>query len=268
MSLPALLRRLTQRGPDSFPGEGRERVLILTPVKDAQDHLEVYCEQLVWLTYPHERISLGFLESDSSDQTFRKIGSRLPMLRREFRRAELWKKDFGYHLPAGIHRGAEPIQVERRTVLAKSRNHLLFRALDDEDWVLWLDVDVIEYQRDIIERLLATGKDIVQPHCVLQYGGHSFDRNAWRDQGALHIDDLRGCGELVEIDAVGATMLLVRADVHREGLIFPAFPFGRHNPCVRPGRGELETEGLGIMAGEMGYQCWAMPGLEILHRCQ
>jgi peptide chain release factor subunit 1 len=29
--------------------------------------------------------------------------------------------------------------------------------------------------------------------------------------------------------------------------------------------GELETEGLGIMAGDMGYQCWGMPNLEILH---
>jgi hypothetical protein len=263
MSLSALFRR-----QKLFPGESRERVLILTPVKDAEDCLETYCAQLARLTYPHDRISLGFLESDSIDKTFQTIHRRLPMLRREFRCAGLWKKDFGYHLPAGIHRGADPVQRERRTVLAKSRNHLLFRALDDEDWVLWLDVDVLEYPRDIIERLLATGKDIVQPHCVLQYGGRTFDRNAWRHQGGLHIDDLRGRGELVEVDAVGGTMLLVRADVHREGLIFPAFPYGQPNPHVRPGRGELETEGLGIMAGDMGYHCWAMPGLEILHRWQ
>ena len=29
--------------------------------------------------------------------------------------------------------------------------------------------------------------------------------------------------------------------------------------------GELETEGLGIMAIDMGYQCWGMPNLEVLH---
>jgi GT2 family glycosyltransferase len=251
-----------------YPGESRAKILILTPVKDAEDCLDTYCELLASLTYPHECISLGFLESDSSDKTLQKLERRLPGLRSEFRRAGLWKKDFGYQVPAGMHRGAEPIQIERRTVLAKSRNHLLFHALDDEDWVLWLDVDVVEYPRDIVERLLATGKDIVQPHCVLKYGGRTFDRNAWREQGTVHIDDLRGRGELVEIDAVGGTMLLIRADIHREGLIFPAFPLGVANSRVRPGRGELETEGLGIMAGDMGYRCWAMPELEILHRCR
>ncbi len=150
-------------------------------------------------------------------------------------------------------------------VLAKSRNHLLMHALDDEAWVLWLDVDVAEYPADIIERLLAAGKDIVQPHCVLQYGGRTFDQNAWRDHGRRHMDDLRGMG-LVRLDAVGGTMLLVRADLHRDGLIFPSFPYGRGNERVRPQGAELETEGLGIMAGDMGRQCWGMPDVEILHR--
>jgi peptide chain release factor subunit 1 len=28
----------------------------------------------------------------------------------------------------------------------------------------------------------------------------------------------------------------------------------------------VETEGLGIMASDMGVQCWGLPELEILHR--
>ena len=191
MSLSGLFQGLGRFRRKSYPGESRDRVLILTPVKDAADCLKTYYNQLVRLTYPHSRISLGFLESDSTDSTFRDLKRLLPALRNEFHRAELWKRDFGYRLPPGIHRGAEPIQVERRTVLAKSRNHLLFHALDEEDWVLWLDVDVIEYPRDIIERLLAAGKEIVQPHCVLEYGGRTFDLNAWREQGRLHLHDLR-----------------------------------------------------------------------------
>jgi hypothetical protein len=180
----------------------------------------------------------------------------------------LWKRDFGYRVPDGIHRGAEPIQIARRTVLAKSRNHLLFHALDNEAWVLWIDIDVIEYPPDIIERLLATGRDIVQPHCVLEYGGATFDCNGWRDQGRCHLDDLRDEGELVELDAVGGTILLVRADLHRDGLVFPAFPYGVANPLIRKDCGELETEGLGVMARDMGYLCWGMPHLEVLHRRQ
>jgi len=241
-------------------------VLILTPVKDAADCIDGYCNRLRSLTYPHERISLGILESDSRDSTYFDFKNRLGRLRREFRRVGLWKRDFGYRIPRGIHRGAEPIQIERRTVLAKSRNHLLFHALDDEDWVLWIDVDVVEYPPNLIEQLLATGKMIVQPHCVLEYGGRTFDQNGWRDQGRLHLDDLRGEGELVELDAVGGTVLLVHADLHRDGLIFPAFLYGRENPRMRKDRGELETEGLGIMARDMGHTSWGMPHLEILHR--
>lgn len=29
--------------------------------------------------------------------------------------------------------------------------------------------------------------------------------------------------------------------------------------------GEIETEGLGMMAYDMGYECWGMPNLEIKH---
>ncbi len=241
------------------------RILILTPLKDAADCLDGYCARLRGLTWPHDRISLGFLESDSADDTWAELGHRVEGLRSEFRRVTVHKRDFGYRIPAGMHRGAAPIQAERRTVLAKSRNHLLFHALDDEDWVLWLDVDVVEYPPDLIERLLETGKDIVHPHCILEYGGATHDRNGWRDRGRVLLEDLRGAGNLVELDAVGGTVLLIRADIHRDGLIFPAFRYGLANPADREGRGEVETEGLGLMAHDMGHQCWGMPNFEVRH---
>jgi hypothetical protein len=243
----------------------RAPVLILTPVKDATAWIEPYFALLETLTYPATAISLGFLESDSTDGTFEALQDRVLTLQQRYRRVGLWKRDFGYQLPANVHRGAAEIQLERRTILARSRNHLLFHALDDEAWVLWLDVDVIEYPSELIERLLETGKEIVQPHCVLEYGGPTFDCNGWRDQGRLHLDDLRDEGNLVELDAVGGTILLVRADIHRDGLVFPAFRYGLASSRVRRGRGELETEGLGIMARDMGHVCWGMPHLEVLH---
>jgi hypothetical protein len=250
------------RGPKDDPT--KPKILILTPVKDAEAFIPGYYQRISRLTYPGRRISLGFLESDSRDATYHELQDRLPRLRKHFRRAEVWKKDFGYRIPEGSARWAEHLQAERRSVLAKSRNHLLFHALDDEDWVLWLDVDVIEYPENILERLLAAGKDILQPHCVLEYGGPSFDQNAWRDHGKLLMQHMRDEGELVELHAVGGTMLFVRADAHREGLIFPPAPYGRASGLARE-RGELETEGLGIMAREMGYRCWGMPHLEIKH---
>lgn len=270
----------------------KEKILILTPVKDAEAFLDTYFKSMAALTYPHNLISLGFLESDSADGTFSELEKRLPDLKMKYRKAGLWKKDFGYRIPHGEQRWLGEIQAQRRSVLAKSRNHLLFRALDDEDWVLWLDVDVVEYPEDIIQSLLETDKDIVQPNCVMEYGGNCFDLNAWRDKGKNHLHDLRAEGDLVPIHAVGGTMLLVRADVHREGLIFPAYFYGTRNQRIRRVnfflvskkkllndgfgvlsklfrggyQGEVETEGLGMMAHDMGYECWGMPNLEIRHQ--
>lgn len=245
-----------------------ERVLILTPAKDAARHVETYLRGIHSLTYPRQLLSLAVLESDSTDDTYELFTQHLAELNGALGRAELYKKDFGYRLPPGLPRYAHHLQVQRRAVLARSRNHLLFRALDDEDWVLWLDVDVVEYPADVIERLLAAGKEIVQPNCVCEYGGTSFDLNAWRDRGRLHLHDLRSEGDLVPLDSVGGTMLLVRADVHRDGLVFPCFPYGLPHPKIRTDNywtGELETEGLGIMASDLGVQCWGMPNLEIRH---
>lgn len=46
-----------------------ERVLILTPVKDAARYLSKYFELVSQLTYPHHLIDLAFLVSDSTDDT-------------------------------------------------------------------------------------------------------------------------------------------------------------------------------------------------------
>jgi len=93
-----------------------------------------------------------------------------------------------------------------------------------------------------------------------------------RPEGLERMDALRGGADLVRLDAVGGTMLLIRADLHREGLVFPAFPYGRRNrfaretnPLMGDGMGEVETEGLGLMAKDMGHECWGMPNLEIVH---
>jgi len=106
----------------------------------------------------------------------------------------------------------------------------------------------------------------VQPHCVQSYGGRTFDLNAWRDKGRLHLEDLRDEGTFAELHAVGGTVLWIRADIHRDGLIFPPFPYGQLNRFIRTREPELETEGLGMMAHDMGHTPWGMPHLEVLHR--
>lgn len=252
----------------------KEKVLILTPIKDAKELVETYQANLKSLTYPHDLISLGILESDSADGSNIIFQEVIQDLASCFRRTGYWKKDFGFQIPPNTPRWSTEVQPQRRAILARSRNHLLFHALDDEDWVLWLDVDVIEYPVDIVEKLLSYGKDILQPHCVLDYGGPTFDRNGWRGRGRYFLEHFRQEGELVRLDAVGGTMLLIRADLHRDGLIFPSYYYGTKSPLIRKRTmrrpfarlGEIETEGLGIMASDMSLQCWGLPNLEIKHR--
>jgi hypothetical protein len=89
------------------------------------------------------------------------------------------------------------------------------------------------------------------------------------------MDDLRAEGHLIRLANVGGTMFLVSADAHCDGLIFPPFWFGTANPLIRDhvdhasaGQGEIETEGPGLMAGDIGYQRWgnAKPGDPALSR--
>ncbi len=245
-------------------------ILILTPVKNASKHLPRHRELIERLTVPRERLSLGFLESDSSDGTYEALEASRPALEARCRSVTLVKRDYGFKMPPQVPRWAPAYQLIRRANLARARNQLLFRALRDEDWVLWIDVDVVDYPADLIERLLAFRLDIVHPHCVIEPGGRTFDLNAWTDNGQKTMHDLRGTGAPVRLDAVGGTVLFVRADLHRDGLIFPPYRYGLPSPTARQphplwGSGEIETEGFGLMARDMGLQCWGVPDFEVRH---
>ena len=245
-------------------------ILILTPVKDAVSYLERYVTNVERLDYPQERLAIGILEGDSRDGTYEALLEVRSRLDKRCFRTGIWKRDYGFHMPPGVPRWTPAFQLLRRSVLARSRNHLLMRALGDADWVLWLDVDVIWYPPDLIRLFLSYSRDILHPNCVLEPGGPSFDLNAWRNKASQNLGDLRGASGPVRLDSVGGTVLFVRADLHRDGLIFPPYRYGVASPYIRDthpvwGRGEVETEGFGIMARDMGSQCWGLPDLEVLH---
>jgi Anp1 len=248
------------------------KVLVLTPVKDAAAFLDTYVGLFEALDWPRDRLSLGILEGDSVDMTWTHLNSLRSRFEARAQRVVLTKKDFGFRLPAGLPRWTAGMQLARRQVLARARNQLLFRSLGDEDFVLWVDVDLVAYPRDVLLRLIGTGFDIVTPDCVLKPNGPSFDRNAWAEGGAVTLDMRRGTGP-VRLQSVGGTMLLVKADLHRDGLIFPPFRYGNESPNARTphpywDRGEIETEGLGLMALDMGLQPWGIPDIQTIHAAQ
>lgn len=57
---------------------------------------------------------------------------------------------------------------------------IILQALQDEEWVLWIDSDLWSYPPDVIQRLIAPRKDIVIPNCVMGPGQRSYDLNSWK----------------------------------------------------------------------------------------
>lgn len=245
------------------------RVLVLTPMKNTRAYLETYAALLEQMDWPRERLSLGILEGDSTDGTWEALQSLRARLEARCAAVSLHQRHFGFQIPPGVPRWAPGFQLARRNVLARARNQLLFRSLADEDYVLWIDADLASYPPSVLRQLVATCFDLVMPNCVQQPGGPTFDRNAWGERGHVSLDTARGQGP-TRLSAVGGTMLLVKAELHRDGLVFPPFRYGVASPHIREGhpvwgQGEVETEGLGIMALDMGAQPWGMPDLEIVH---
>ncbi|KZZ87739.1 MNN9 protein [Ascosphaera apis ARSEF 7405] len=181
------------------------------------------------------------------------------------------------------------VQKERRKAMAQARNSLLFTTLGPStSWVLWLDADIIETPPTLIQDLTKHDKPVLVPNCFQRYinpetkkpDTRPYDYNSWVDSDAalrlaseMGPDDilLEGYAEMptyrtlmahmadrsenadkhevMKLDGLGGTALLVKADVHRDGAMFPPFPFYHL----------VETEGFAKMARRLGWDCWGLP---------
>ncbi|KAG8627612.1 hypothetical protein KVT40_005095 [Elsinoe batatas] len=191
-------------------------------------------------------------------------------------------------------RHAMSAQKERRAAMSRARNSLLFTTLGPTtSWVLWLDSDIVESPPTLIQDLAGFDKAIVVPNCYQRYYNkekgqnevRAYDFNSWVDSptaqqlaAKMGPDDiiLEGYGEMatyrplmaymaeipngnpkttVQLDGVGGTALLVKAEVHRDGAMFPPFAFYHL----------IETEGFAKMAKRLGYTAWGAPNYFVYH---
>lgn len=148
----------------------QERVLILTPLRDAAEYLITYFDLLSELTYPHDLIDLAFLVGDSTDDTLAVLSSELNRIQQRsdkipFHSATIIEKDFGNILDMKVEeRHGFAAQGPRRKAIGKARNYLLYTALRPEhSWVYWRDVDIKDSPRKILEDFMAHDKDILVP---------------------------------------------------------------------------------------------------------
>ncbi|EZF26687.1 hypothetical protein H112_01227 [Trichophyton rubrum D6] len=148
-----------------------ERVLILTPLRNAARHLDKYFDLLSMLTYPHHLIDIAFLVSDSNDETLADLAANLNRVQSmpdniPFRSAMVVEKDFGATLDMDVNaKHGYEAQAPRRKMMGKARNFLLATALKPEhSWVYWRDVDIADSPPKIIEDFVAHNKDILVPN--------------------------------------------------------------------------------------------------------
>ncbi|KAJ2767925.1 hypothetical protein IWQ56_003138, partial [Coemansia nantahalensis] len=269
-----------------------DSLLILTPLKNNEKHLARYFALLDKLKYPRSRISLAFLVSDSTDRTQQMLLESQKWYQEgapadlRFRRFDIYRQDFFYAL-ARKQRHLREKQQERRIMMARARNYLWTRALENEQWVLWIDGDLDYYPPSIVRDLMSHNKDVIVPNCLVrrrQVAGrwkHSvYDRNAWQetDKSRAMIAGLKESDFLVEgyktlkthrryldgfprnetlvpLDGVGGTFTLVKASVHRSGVVFPTWLF-QH---------QVETEGFAKLAKANGFGVFGLPYYYIRH---
>lgn len=177
--------------------QNKERILILTPLRDTSPYLSTYFELLMAMTYPHNLIDLGFLVSDTTDETLAILSSKLENIQSgpsPFHSVEIFQKDFGMTL--------NTLEVERRHLfeaqalqkkaMGRPRNYLLYSALKpDHSWVLWRDVDIVESPPSILEDFIKHDMDVLVPNIWFhRYRDNKdiegrFDFNSWveSDQG-------------------------------------------------------------------------------------
>ncbi|KAG5932172.1 hypothetical protein E4U53_001446 [Claviceps sorghi] len=274
-----------------------ERVLLLTPLKDAAPYLSKYFELLAELSYPHHLIDLAFLISDSKDDTLAVLASELDRIQKRpdkipFRSATIVQKDFDFHLSQDVEqRHSFEAQGPRRKAMGRARNYLLSAAMKPEhSWVYWRDVDIVDSPASILEDFIAHDKDILVPNIWFHRYEKGvdiegrFDYNSWveSDQGrrlASSLDKDIVLAEGYKQYETGRTYMARMGDWRKnkdeemeldgiggvnilvKGDVHRS---GINFPCYAF-ENQAETEGFAKMARRAGYQVVGLPNYVVWH---
>ncbi|KAF2461587.1 Anp1-domain-containing protein [Lineolata rhizophorae] len=278
-----------------------ERVLILTPLRDAAPYLEQHFDLLSALTYPHHLIDLAFLVGDSTDDTLAVLAKELERIQSRadsvpFRSALIVEKDFGVHLSQNVEdRHGFEAQGPRRKSMGRARNYLLSAALKPEhSWVYWRDVDIKDSPKKIIEDFIAHDRDILVPniwfHRYKEVNGQMrdiegrFDYNSWQESEkglklASKLDKDTVLAEGYKEYDTGRTYMAKMGDwrnnkdeeIELDGIggvnilvKADVHRSGINFPCY-PFENQAETEGFAKMAKRAGYGVWGLPNYIVWH---
>lgn len=273
----------------------KEEVLVLTPMSkflpEYWDNLNkiTYDHGLVSLGFILPRTQEGDDALKSLESAVKKTQAgpnkfkKITILRQDSNSLESQKEK---------DRHALKVQKERRSMMALARNSLLFTTIAPAtSWILWLDADIIETPPTIVQDMMSHDKPVLSANVYQRYtddkGNPSirpYDFNNWveSEEGLKLASEMKDDEIIVEgyaelatyrplmalfydekgdknlemaLDGVGGGAVLVKADVHRDGAMFPSFPFYHL----------IETEGFAKMAKRLGYEIFGLPNYLVYH---
>lgn len=233
-------------------------------------------------------------EGDNALQQLESHVKKTQSSKDKFKKITILRQDSGsLESQTEKERHALKVQKERRSMMALARNSLVFTTISPStSWCLWLDADIIETPPTLLQDLVSHNKPVVSANVYQRFTDPNtkqaairpYDFNNWVESetglqiaAGLKEDEIvvEGYAEMatyrplmahfyeadgdrnteMALDGVGGGAVLVKADVHRDGAMFPSFPFYHL----------IETEGFAKMAKRLGYEVFGLPNYLVYH---
>lgn len=260
---------------------GHADLLVLTLIKDASSYghdkdqptraFSDYLQLLMHSNLDLKRVSLGIATESQEEHENIKVSiqnmtaqygyfPRFTLLLNNAYFSEVDRNNRHHLIPE--------VQTARRGHIAQFRNMLTFHSLQSESRVLWLDADIDYLSPNVIQTMLAHQASdhtagIITARC--QEGPtYDYDKNAWAGERFQEGDSrtgtrrlvselIKGTGsnDLIPLNSVGGTVLLIRSALISKGLLFPTTPIIGAE-WSKAGWDGIETEGLCALARDLG----------------
>ena len=170
-------------------------VLVACLVAQQEPWLQRFLDRLGKLSYP--QIRHAFVE-----------GKKIPLLHQWAKAKEdTWIRE------------SDPPITDRFDRLAYLRNLIVEEADIKEDYVLWIDCDVIEFPPNLIEDLMRHNVSVVAPGVYIEGSNHFYDTFAFRFLNEAHfpVKNNPPAG-LLEVHSVG-TCYLVHSSLYSQSRV-------------------------------------------------
>ncbi|KAI6089282.1 glycosyltransferase family 62 protein [Hypoxylon rubiginosum] len=251
-----------------------------------------FLDMLVATDLDLTRVSLGLMTASREEfETAKEAVTPLP-----FARVALYYRENDGGGPATEIRYEDrhrpEVQRTRRGAIASARNYLTARSLQDEEHVVWVDADIVEFSKGLIQTMIAHARKredvgILTALCR-QTITPNYDKNAWsysRDvpsiAGTVEVADMETAAQklvdtrtyidelikgttdddIVPLDSVGGTILYLKASLVRQGINWPtSYVVG--TTWDHEGWVGIESEGICYMASQLesGGNCFVLGG--------